>query len=59
MSATLPTAGLRDIAAAIAALDARLDQVSALGPNWDGSSTPVVDPAIVRAVRVWGQSVPG
>lgn len=59
MSATTPTAGLRAIAAAIAALDARLDQVAVLGPDWDGHGTPPIDPAVLRAVRDWGQSMPG
>lgn len=59
MSATTPTAGLRDIAAAIAALDARLDQAAALGANWDGHGAPPIDPAILRAIRGWGQTMPG
>lgn len=59
MSATTPTVGLRDIAAAIAALDARLDQVAALGPDWDGHGAPPINPAVPRAVRDWGQAMPG
>lgn len=57
MSAT--TVGLRDIAAAIASLDARLDQLAALPAGWDGHGAPPVDPAILAAVREWGQAMPG
>lgn len=57
MSAT--AIGLRDIAAAIASLDARLDQLAALPADWDGHGAPPVDPAILTAVRDWGQAMPG
>lgn len=55
----LPTPGLREIAAALVALDAGLDQAAALGPDWDGHGSPPVDPAVVRAVRAWGRAMPG
>ena len=42
MNANLTT-GLRDIAAALVALDAQLDQVAALRPNWDGHGAPSID----------------
>jgi hypothetical protein len=59
MSAAAPAAGLRDIAAAIAALDAGLNRAAALGPNWDGHRAPAIDPDVLRAVRAWGQAMPG
>ena len=58
MNANL-TPGLRDIAAALVALDAQLDQVAALRPNWDGHGAPAIDPDRVAAVRAWGQTMPG
>lgn len=51
--------GLREIAAGLVALDARLDQIAALEPNWDGHGAPAVEGALLRAVRAWGQSMPG
>lgn len=50
---------LRDIAAGLVALDARLDQIAALGSNWDGQGAASVDPAMIRAVRSWGPTMPG
>lgn len=58
MSST-STAQLRDIAAGLVALDARLDQVAALHPNWDGYNAAPVDPALVQAIREWGAAMPG
>lgn len=51
--------GLRDIAAGLVALDARLDQVAALGSNWDGHGAGPVNPELIRAVRAWGPTMPG
>lgn len=51
--------GLREIAAGLVALDARLDQVAALEPNWDGRGAPAVSPAALDAVRAWGRDMPG
>lgn len=53
------TTGLRAIAAGLVALDAGLDQVSALAPNWDGHGASAIEPESVRAVRAWGQAMPG
>ena len=50
---------LREIAAGFVALDARLDQIAALEPNWDGRGAPAVDRALLRAVRAWSQDMPG
>jgi hypothetical protein len=50
---------LRDIAAGLVALDARLDQVAALKPNWDGQGAAPIDMALLRAVRSWGPTMPG
>lgn len=54
-----PPAGLRDLAAAVAALDARLDQLAALPPDWDGHAAPAVDPDTLAAVRAWAVGMPG
>jgi hypothetical protein len=58
MSAT-STIQLRDIAAGLVALDARLDQVAALPPNWDGYNAAPVDPVLVQTIREWGAAMPG
>ncbi len=58
MSTTTDIA-LRDIAAGLVALDARLDQVAALASNWDGHGAAPVDPELIRAVRSWGPTMPG
>jgi hypothetical protein len=50
---------LRDVAAGLVALDARLDQLAALSANWDGYNAPPIDPALIRAVREWGPTMPG
>ena len=50
---------LRDIAAGLVALDARLDQVAGLSSNWDGQGASSIDPALIRAVRTWGPTMPG
>jgi hypothetical protein len=50
---------LRDIADALNALAARLDQIAALRPNWDGYGAPPIDPSVLRAVRGWGRRMPG
>src|SRR5690349_16223318 len=56
---TTHVVGLREIAAGLVALDARLDQVAALEMNWDGHGAPPVDRALLTAVRAWGQDMPG
>jgi hypothetical protein len=50
---------LRDVAAGLVTLDARLDQLAALPENWDGHGAARVDPDVIRAVREWGPGVPG
>jgi hypothetical protein len=54
-----PPADLRGLAAAVAALDARLDQLAGLPPGWDGGPAPAVDPATLAAVRAWAVAMPG
>ncbi len=56
---TTHVVALREIAAGLVALDARLDQIAALEPNWDGRGAPPVDRALLRAVRAWSQDLPG
>ena len=56
---TTHVVALREIAAGLVALDARLDQIAALEPNWDGRGAPPVDRALLRAVRAWSQDMPG
>ena len=51
--------GFREIAAGLVTLDARLDQIAALEPNWDGRGAPAVDRGLIRAVRAWDQDMPG
>lgn len=55
----LQATGLREIAAALTMLDAKLDDVANLRPGWDGHGSPPVDPAVIRAVRAWGRTMPG
>jgi hypothetical protein len=43
----------------LVALDARLDQLAALQPNWDGQGAAPIDAALIRAVREWGPGMPG
>jgi hypothetical protein len=43
---------------AVVAVDARLDQLAALGPNWDGSGAPAIDRPTLTAARTWVRRLP-
>src|SRR5438067_668212 len=43
---------------AIVALDAAVDQLAALGPNWDGHGAPRIDRQILTAARSWLRNLP-